>query len=169
MEAQNRLDQFRGVRGAFESLVLAHPVIVKPAAHKLGSGARTRSKMVALFDRTLKLLAADPDADKAWTVLKSEYSHLALDEAEEATADVGGPGRGFSTGAKSAVTLADLAFAPRCRLCGGLLHRNGKVLDHIEKKADGGSSFSKNGRWVHPICNSNRDKDGAMVRTQANA
>jgi hypothetical protein len=162
LESSGRLDRFRAVRGAFEALLLAHPVIVKPAAHKLGSGTRTRSKMLTLLNRSLDLLSKHPAVEAAWAELCKEFTYLVRDEDDEADNPAGvGP---FSSGAKSAVSLSELASAPKCGLCGGLLHRNGKVLDHRDKKAAGGSSFSSNGRWVHPICNSNREKDEISAR-----
>lgn len=160
MEARDRLDKFRSVRGSFEDLLLAHPAIMKPAVHKLGSGKRTRSKQVALLNRAIDLLFHDASQEKAWEVLLLEHPYL-RDEIKDD--DEGGAGKPFSSAAKSAVSLSDLGSASRCPLCRGLLHRNGKVVDHTVKKADGGSSHSKNGRWVHPICNSNRDKDEAKA------
>ncbi|MBX3562471.1 MAG: DUF262 domain-containing protein [Sphingomonas sp.] len=166
LEKEGRLDVFRKQRGAFETLLLAHPVIVKPATHKLGSGARTRKRMLALFNKVLGLLEANsgrgPEwaAGRTWNMLQNEFPHLASDEREQAEEGEGAQaGAKFTGKAKSAATFADLASVPRCALCGGLLHRNGKTLDHSVKRADGGSSGKGNRRWVHPRCNSERDKD----------
>jgi len=157
LEKTGRLDNFRKVRGVFEDLILAHPDLIKPSVHKLGTGTRSRSKMTDLLDKILERLIDTPDAVKAWASLRKEFPNLAPDEASDPSND--GAGKAFSETAKNAVTLSDLHTTPRCGLCNGLLHRNGKVVDHIEEKSKGGSSHSKNGRWVHPICNSNRDKD----------
>ena len=84
------------------------------------------------------------------------------DEHEENDeAAKGKPGARFTSKTKSAVTLDGLDAVPKCRVCGGLLHPNGKVLDHEEERAKGGSSAKANGRYVHPICNSMREKDEA--------
>lgn len=118
--------------------------------------------MLDLLDRAVALLAKTDDTNKVWETLKEEFPTLRAEETD-AMPEEAAPGLDFSAGAKSALTYGDLASAPRCELCDGLLHINGKVVDHVEKKAEGGGSSSTNGRWVHPICNSNRDKDAGQV------
>ena len=157
LERRGKLNSFLRVRGAFEKLLLDHPVVVKPAAHKLGSGTRTRSKMLAILGRSLELLTDNPDVDAAWEKLSEEFVHLASDEEDETeVSSKGKPGAKFSRGAKSAAQFLELSGVSKCGLCGGLLHRNGKVVDHIVEKSQGGTSSSSNARWVHPICTSNR-------------
>jgi len=80
-----------------------------------------------------------------------------IEEAEEG--EKGHPGERFSTKTKSAVTLDDLSGVPRCPLCGGLLHPSAMALDHTQERSRGGSSTKGNARYVHPVCNSNREKD----------
>jgi hypothetical protein len=157
LEKRSKIKKFLRVRRYFENLMLTHPVITKPATHKLGSGDRTRSKMLALFERAMDLLAEDRDLELAWKKLSKEFPYLAVDEAEQkAESKKGTRGKPFSSGAKSAATFAELSSVSRCAICGGLLHKNGKVVDHKEPKSSGGSSASVNARWVHPVCNSNR-------------
>lgn len=165
LEKRGKLSQFLRVRGKLEDLILAHPVIVKPAAHKLGSGARTRTKMVLLFERAIAILTTNPDLNKAWKKLALEFPHLVDDDKDEKDeANKGTAGASFSRGAKSAAFLSTLSTVPRCGLCGGLLHRNGMVGDHKEEKSRGGTSSSRNARMVHPACNSNRDHLDAEKR-----
>ena len=159
LDNQNKLDQFRRQRRSFEDLILAHPALVKPSTHKLGSGARTRYRTFQLFNRILELLSGNAESEATWETLKEEFPHLATSEAIELEEGDGSAGMSFSPGAKSALSFAELSTAARCSLCGGVLHTNGKVADHAERRSAGGGSSSKNGRWVHPICNSNRDKD----------
>ena len=167
MEKRQRLDTFRRVRGAFERLLVQHPAIAKPAAHKLGSGARTRKRMLDVLNRAVDLSAKNNSTAKAWKSLKQEFPHLAAEEKDEKeAARAGQPGAKFSVGMKSALSLADWSLVPKCPLCGGFLHVNGKVVDHATKRSDGGSSARSNARWVHPICNSNRDKDEMHVAKQ---
>jgi 5-methylcytosine-specific restriction endonuclease McrA len=157
LEKRGKIRDFLKVRGAFEKLIISHPVVVKPAAHKLGSGARTRGKMIALFERTIEILTANKDPEKAWKKLQREFPHLADDELDQKEeSQKGRPGAKFSRGAKNAASFSDLATIPKCRLCGGLLHKNGKVVDHAVPRSAGGSSASANARWVHPRCNSER-------------
>ncbi|MDH2345716.1 DUF262 domain-containing protein [Bradyrhizobium sp. SSUT77] len=157
LERRGKIIEFLKIRGAFEALIIAHPAVIKPATHKLGSGARTRSKMLALFERMFKLLTANPSPERAWKTLAKEFPHLVADEEDQKSeAQKGSAGGRFSRGAKSAASLSDLGSIPKCKLCGGLLHKNGKVVDHERERSAGGSSGSANARWVHPACNSNR-------------
>jgi hypothetical protein len=157
LEKHGKISKFLKVRRPFENVLLSHPVVVKPAAHKLGSGARTRTKMVNILNRLLDLLSAKPNEDAAWNSLSEEFPHLASDEQDEQEAATKGIAGGkFSRGAKNAAHLVELPNVSRCGLCGGLMHRNGKVVDHKSERAAGGSSASINARWVHPVCNSNR-------------
>lgn len=157
LESRGKLNSFVRVRGLFEKVLLNHPVVVKPAAHKLGSGDRTRSKMVSILSRLLDLLVANPDTEIAWQQLCTDFPHLKTDEEDEnESASRGKPAGKFSRGAKNAAQFLELANVSKCGLCGGLLHRNGKVVDHEIERSLGGSSSSSNARWVHPICTSNR-------------
>jgi hypothetical protein len=160
-EKRNRLATFRRNRGNFEDLLIAHPVIVKPATHKLGSGGRTRNKMLALWDHILDLVAGGGiHPDSLWISLGEKYPHLVSDEHDEGeVAERSTPGGRFSRNTKSAITLSDLSAVPRCPRCGGLMHPNGMVADHKEKRSLGGGSSKADGRYVHPVCNSERDKD----------
>jgi hypothetical protein len=113
--------------------------------------------MIALFERAFELLTANPSPERAWKKLGNEFPHLVADEEDQKSEPHRGkPGTAFSRGAKSAASLSDLASIPKCKLCGGLLHKNGKVVDHKDERSAGGGSGSANARWVHPACNSNR-------------
>ncbi|TXJ15597.1 MAG: DUF262 domain-containing protein [Afipia sp.] len=160
LEKRNALAKFRKARGRFEKLVMAHPVIMKPPLHLLGTGGRTRSKMLKLFDDVLQEVTASNDLDAIWRSLGDKYKRLIGDENEDSEAtEKGVAGGKFKTATKNSVSLLELSSVATCPLCGGLLHPNGKVLDHKDKKALGGLSGAANGRWVHPVCNSERDKD----------
>ncbi|MFK4794796.1 DUF262 domain-containing protein [Sphingobium sp. ZW T5_29] len=162
LERRQKIDAFRAVRGQFEELLLAHPAVIKPATHRLGSGGRTRTKMLLVLNDTLEALSGGASAEETWGALKGKHSYLG--QEDEDGSDIADALGAFPASVKSAATLADLPQVPRCGLCGGLLHRNGKTLDHIKKKADGGSASLANARWVHPICNSNRDRDERLGR-----
>lgn len=116
--------------------------------------------MVSLLNRSLELMSQKMPVGNAWKILKVEFPHLDREESEQKEeAKIGKPGGKFKQGTKNAASLSDLSFVPKCPLCDGLKHPNGITLDHEKKKSDGGLSSLDNARWVHPICNSNRDKD----------
>jgi hypothetical protein len=158
LSGKNKLDLFRKNRGKIEELIIKHRGIVKPATHTLGSGRRTRGRAFAILNRVLELISSGTSIEESWKTLCDEFKGLGGDRFS-LDRDEGEKGAAFNATAKSTATLSDLASVSRCRLCGGLLHPNGKTLDHIEKRAAGGSSAVNNSRWVHPVCNSNREKD----------
>jgi hypothetical protein len=162
LDRRNALTQFRRARGRFEALIMAHPVIMKPPIHLLGTGGRTRPKMLKLFDDVLDAVTANKDLEAAWRSLGEKHKRLVGDENEEAEAiENGAAGGRFKPATKSAISMLELSSVPKCPLCDGLLHPNSKVMDHPIKKADGGRSGVADGRWVHPVCNSEREKDEA--------
>ena len=84
LDKRNALAKFRKARGRFEALVIAHPVILKPPLHLLGSGGRTRPKMLKLFDDVLDEVTASDDLEAIWRSLGEKYKRLVGDENEEA-------------------------------------------------------------------------------------
>jgi len=164
LDSKGYLNDFLQLRERFESLILSHPVIVKPPSHKLGSGTRTKARTVALYERIFELMSKGASPEDVWSTIVEEPNFLFLkpaDQDEKVKSLSGTPGRPFARGAKSAAFFSQ-AFpsAPKCSLCGGLLHVNGMVVDHKQVKTEGGSSASANARMVHPICNSNREAIG---------
>jgi len=160
LDMSKRIPQFLKARRVFEELLLKHPVIVKPATHKLGSGARTRTRALSLFNKLLEMISRNGSSETAWRKITkdSEFSYLLLEEEQQRERSTKGrSGNAFSRAAKSNAFLTmSLPSIPACQICGGLLHRNGMVTDHKEEKSKGGSSSALNARWIHPVCNSNR-------------
>lgn len=156
----NRVVFFLKKRAEFEKLLMDHPVLSKPAVHKLGSGGRSRKRMVQLYDRILDLLSDGKSTDETWATIISEveFKFLATDDLEQKQQEnEGKPHSKFTRASKSAGFLDQaLSSAPKCDLCGGLLHVNGIVTDHKADKAVGGSSASVNAQPVHPRCNSEK-------------
>lgn len=60
----------------------------------------------------------------------------------------------FNSGNKSEVYIQEAyKKAPRCAICGGLLHTHSISIDHIQRKRDGGLGCVENGQLTHPYCN----------------
>ena len=158
--SDNRIIPFLKTRKDFERLLMEHPVLSKPAVHKLGSGGRSRKRMVQLYDRMLDLLDSGKSTNETWTTIVSEdeFKFLATDDLEQKQQEAEGkPGGKFTRASKSAGFFSQaLGNAPRCDLCGGLLHVNGIASDHKIDRAAGGSSAPVNAHPVHPRCNSEK-------------
>jgi hypothetical protein len=160
LQRRGKLIDFLKIRRQFEALILKHPVIVKPPIHKLGSGVRTRARVVLLYERIFELLLTGSTPDNVWTTIIEEPMFLFLKPDEQEQKEMmasGGQGKPFNRRAKTAgYFVSALPAAVKCALCGGLLHVNSIHSDHAEEKSQGGSSAPENARPVHPICNSNR-------------
>lgn len=160
LDAAGNVRLFLEHRADFEQLLLSHPVLSKPAVHKLGSGSRSRKRMVQLYDRMLELLSNGATTDAVWAALVSEaeFKFLATDDLEQKEqANDGVPGGKFSRAAKSGGFLDQaLPSATKCALCNGLLHANAIVTHHHNDRSGGGSSSLANAKPVHPRCNSEK-------------
>ena len=162
LDRKKNLLEFVKVREKFERLIIDHPVIVKPALHKLGTGGRTRPRMVALFEKILDLLSKQNDTKKVWdlVIAMPEFEFLLSDHKDQQREMThGAPGAKFPRRAKTAGFLRQaLPQALKCPLCEGIMHVNGMTSDHVVERSQGGTSADQNSRSVHPICNSNRSK-----------
>jgi hypothetical protein len=76
LESRGKLNDFLDVRGAFEALILDHPVVVRRPTHTLGSGARTRARSVSLYTRVLDLLSEGKAASRVWDIIVEEPDFL---------------------------------------------------------------------------------------------
>jgi hypothetical protein len=168
LEKRGKLKDFRDHRQAFEGLILEHPVIAKPALHKLGTGGRSRPRMIALFSRILDLLIAGKSKDDVWATVTGDpdFQFLAADDQEQQKeASYGTPGSAFPRRAKSVGFYRQaLPNSLRCPICGGLMHMNGMTTDHDQERSKGGLSADENARSVHPICNSTPGTSRSLLK-----
>lgn len=160
LEKRKKLSKFLSMRGEFEKLALRHPSTIKPAIHKLGSGARSRPRMLSLYDKILDDLLAGNTIETIWQSLGSDpnFKFVVLDEDNAILENSkGSQGKKFKADAKSNGFLREtLSSAPRCPLCGGLRHCNGINTDHTTPKDFGGTSAPINAQPTHPRCNSEK-------------
>jgi hypothetical protein len=145
--------KFITVREQYEQFTLSNRGISE-AIRRLGSGARSRPRIIALFRKIIddlnsgstvadmnKTLAADPTFDFFVTA--------------EVVDDLEAVSEAFNRDTKGAAFLKDaIPSAPKCPTCKGLMHRNGMQVGHIKAKRDGGRGALDNAMMQHPFCNS---------------
>jgi hypothetical protein len=144
--------QFTKSREKFEEFLLANRGITE-AVRKLGSGARSRPRIVALYKAILSNIELGKGSQQIHSILASstEFSFLVA----ESFTNPGTPGKGFHKAVKGGAFLQSaLPVAPRCPTCNGLLHRNGMQTGHRVPKRAGGSNAITNAQIQHPFCNS---------------
>lgn len=143
---------FTAVREPFEAFLLTHRGHTE-AVRKLGSGSRSRPRLVAFYRRVLSdLHAGRSSEDIAKALGEDESFKFFISSPEELLALGDGS---FSRDAKGAAFIQNaLPSAPRCPTCRGFLHRNGMQVGHIQAKRDGGMGTVDNSMMQHPFCNS---------------
>jgi hypothetical protein len=145
--------EFTKVRASFEEFLMAHRGMTE-AVRKLGSGSRSRPRVVLLF-RTIteELLKGKSVREISETLAKDDEFSFFFSDMPDVAPEV--PGRKFSRETKGAAFLRDaIPSAPRCPTCGGIMHRNGMQAGHQKPRRDGGSGELSNAMMQHPFCNS---------------
>lgn len=151
MEKHNRFKEFTSIRQKYEDFLISHKLLVNQVTIKYGSGpkgyARLKQLLMFLMDQ---LLIGKTENDIITAMSSSpDFSFLQPSEKEQI-----GIGKDFSKDAKSAVFLRDALKEPlRCGICKGLIHKNAISIDHITRRAEGGTGALDNGQLTHPYCN----------------
>lgn len=144
--------KFVHARKKFEDFLLAHRGITE-AVRKLGSGARSRPRILALYRKIFDNIEAGKTSEQIHDILSadSDFAFLVLEPAVKS----GTKGKKFHRGVKGGAFIQDaLPTAPRCPTCKGLIHRNGLQTGHRNHRRDGGDNSLANAGIQHPFCNS---------------
>ncbi|MEQ8281960.1 MAG: DUF262 domain-containing protein [Parvibaculum sp.] len=152
MEQRSLFRKFTEARRKFEEFILDNKSFSNQVTVKFGSGAKGFVKLKNLYMQIFDLLRDGKSNQEVLSALaaSSDFSFLTpgVPIAESA-------GAGFSKSVKSATFLKDaISGAPRCKICGCLLHYNSIHVDHIVRKQDGGLGVASNAQLAHPYCNS---------------
>jgi len=149
--------EFVRIREKFELILLANRRSITEAVRKLGSGMRSRPRVVQLYKTIIRELQRGALPDELYERLSktSEFSFLLSQESDQKALTPDAPGKSFKRETKGAVFLRDaIPTAAKCPTCQGLLHRNGMQTGHRKAKRGGGSGEIENGMTQHPFCNS---------------
>jgi hypothetical protein len=151
----NKFKSFTVARSKFEEFLLTHRGITE-AVRKLGSGARSRPRILALYRTIFSNIEGGKTPQELHNILaeNSDFAFLVVEPPEKASS----PGKSFNREVKGGAFLQGaLHIAPKCPTCAGLLHRNGMQTGHREHKRLGGSDSLANAQIQHPFCNSTMD------------
>jgi hypothetical protein len=147
--------RFTDVRMNFEQFLLTHRGVTD-AIRELGSGSRSRPRIVALYARLIERFAAGESVEKVAGSIASEpgFGFIASEPEDDPTY-VEATGEKFNRSVKGGAFLRQaLPSAVKCAKCGGLIHRNGIQVGHKHARRDGGSGQLSNAQLEHPLCNS---------------
>lgn len=151
-----RVKEYLAGRNKFEQFLLEHKEHVSLTVHKFGSGERSVPQLLLYFETILKECLA---GNKIKTIISNlgkdaNFAYLIPPKPPLLRAKEGDEiKKGFSRHTKSA-TFIDTAVtgAPRCGLCGAMVHKNSMHFDHKTRMREGGNNDMKNAQITHPIC-----------------
>ena len=148
-----KLDVFTENRKDFESTIIESNIVIQQIVRKARQANKAVAPLVKFFHAILEKLALQTSADDVLTELckTQEFSYLNLEEVHQSSTT----SSSFSKSTKSAAYISEaIRNAPRCKICGGLLHQKSISIDHKVRKEDGGDGSVNNAQLAHPYCNS---------------
>lgn len=150
---EKRLPDFTKYRQSFESVILESDILIQQIVRKARQANKAIKPLVEFFTSVLDTLSSGVNEDDVLDkiCLSKDFSYLNKDEINELSK----PSNNFSKATKSATFIQEaLSNAPKCKICGGLLHMKSISIDHKLRKAEGGSGDLLNAQLTHPYCNS---------------
>lgn len=143
---------FTRVRERFEQFLLTHRGHTE-AVRRLGSGSRSRPRLVAFYRRVITEFQSGADVATIEANLAKDDAFSFFLNTPSDMLDLGDGS--FTRDVKGAAYIqSTLANAPKCPTCMGFMHRNGMQVGHKHHKRDGGSGALDNAMMQHPFCNS---------------
>lgn len=152
LDGKNKKDVFIKNRKEFETIFYKNSSFVQAIARKYRSSRNGMPKTKDFFMEIINKLDSGIDSSTVIDEIRKMKDYQYLPDANVDADDISAAD--FNTSKKSEVYIGQvLASAPRCKICGGYLHRNSISIDHIERKQDGGKATIDNGQITHPYCN----------------
>lgn len=143
---------FTRVRASFESFLLANRGHTE-AVRRLGSGSRSRPRVVAFYRRVISDLQSGLGVNEISDKLLGDPAFDFFISPRGDLFDF--EDNSFSRETKGAAFIQNaLPSAPKCPTCGGYMHTNGIQVGHITAKRNGGRGSLENAMMQHPFCNS---------------
>lgn len=151
----NKLNIFIKNREKFEKLIYSSDQIIQIIVRKARQSNKAIQPLLEFYMYILEALETNIPVDN---ILENfcqaqKISYIIPDNKSDATNEAR-VSTDFSKNIKSGAYLSQaLINAPKCKICGGLLHSKSISIDHIQRKQDGGSGNIENAQLTHPYCN----------------
>lgn len=149
----NKLNIFTKYRSEFESIIVKSDVLIQQIVRKARQANKAVIPLVRFLHVILEKLSAQTQVENVLLELgkSTEFSYINLDEIYQSDTE----SSSFSKSTKSAAYISEaISLAPKCKICGGLLHPKSISIDHKVRKEDGGMGNYENAQLTHPYCNS---------------
>lgn len=153
LDQKKKFKDFIKVRAKFERLIVKYDYLIQQIVRKYRSAIASYESIKDFYMLAMDMLDSKKSEDKVVNEISKleAFNYLAQVVIEPEFT----PGKDFSTEAKSEAFLSEVINnAPKCKICGGYLHRNAISIDHKVRKREGGKGELKNSQLTHPFCNS---------------
>lgn len=154
---RNKLKDFTRVRRDFEEFVIQRKEAMGLLVHKFGSGGRSLPWLKTYYARIVQGLWEGKGLEEIQQAFANDpdFTFLTVPRPSGVRAPSSKSKGRFSDNTKTASFFAAaLPGAPRCLLCGGIIHRNSVHFDHIQRRREHGGTDMKNAQPTHPYCDS---------------
>ncbi len=153
--SNNKLNDFIQVRAKFEEVVYTYSFIVQQIVRKYRQTKRSYDKVANYFSDLMNIISSNKEmtSEEIINKLRSmpEYKYLQTNIVDNEEVEIRG---NFSRGKRQQIKLQTFVKTlPKCPICGGYLDNRSVSVDHIIRKADGGSNAKTNGQVTHLYCN----------------
>lgn len=153
LDKQKKINDFVDIRIEFEKFILEYDYLIQQINRRHRTAQKSYKHISNFFQKIVFAFKAGKSVDEAISEIVSsrDFKYLTFQKSSDQSDSFA---KDFNTGKKSAIYMRDaLEKAPKCHICGGLIHRNSISIDHIQRKQDGGLATLDNGQITHPYCN----------------
>lgn len=150
-----KLNCFIEVREKFEQFIYQYSFLVQQIIRKYRQSKKAYSCVKDYFLNVMKILNENPEytVEDVVNSLKQEENFKFL-QTEIVDNEEVSVKSNFSRGRKQQIKMRTfVSTLPKCPICGGYLDNKSISIDHIRRKADGGTNSIANGQVTHLYCN----------------
>lgn len=163
---------FSAHRKSYEEIIISRKEeIIRRITRRIGSGYEVTYPTARYFHGLLKLLIKHNDQIESDGFLSDHERLIETLGKKDAPFVPQDPERRSPTFTKPQKTVVNireyLKMFPACELCGGRYFPGlFTQTDHVEARAKGGKTATRNARNTHPFCNNNREKIEKLLAGQ---
>ncbi|MBK1989610.1 HNH endonuclease [Sphaerospermopsis aphanizomenoides BCCUSP55] len=152
LDKRNKINDFISVREKFEDFLIAYDYLSQQIYYKYKSVHKSYKHISKFFQKVINYLKNGLEIEAIINeIISKDFNYLTL---RNTTQETNSSAKDFTTSQKSRIfIIQELPRIQRCKICGGLIHRNSISIDHIQRKQDGGLATLDNGQITHPYCN----------------
>jgi hypothetical protein len=152
LDKRKRINDFIDIRVKFEEFILEYDYLIQQITRKYRSAQKSYKHISSFFQEVVSAFqSGKPINESIDKIISSSFNYLTLQKLPDQYDTLP---KDFDKGKKSAIYIREaLKNAPKCSICGGLIHRNSISFDHIQRKVEGGYATLDNGQITHPYCN----------------